>query len=125
MELLGEIREAAGESAWLFPSPRASKPIVPDAVSHALKNNLGAIGVEGITPHDLRRSAASHMTELGIPRLVVSKILNHADSSITGIYDRYDYGPEKLHALEAWGARLKEIVSGKAAPGNVVVLQTA
>ncbi len=125
LELLGEIREAAGESAWLFPSPRAGKPVVPDAATHALKDNLEAIGVAGITPHDLRRSAASHMTGLGIPRLVVSKILNHADSSITGIYDRYDYGPEKLRALEAWGARLSEIISGKAAPGNVVKLQTA
>ena len=125
LELLDEIREAARGSEWLFPSPRADKPIVPDATSHALRNNLEAIGVAGITPHDLRRSAASHMTELGISRLVVSKILNHADSSITGVYDRYEYGPEKRRALEAWGARLKEIASGKAAPGNVVALQTA
>ncbi len=125
LELLGEIREAAGESEWLFPSPRADKPIIPDATSHALRNNLDAIGVEGITPHDLRRSAASYMTELGISRLVVSKILNHSDGSITGVYDRYEYGPEKRRALEAWGARLKEIISGEAAPENVVVLQPA
>lgn len=125
LELLGEVREAAGESEWLFPSPRADKPIVPDAASHALKNNLEAVGVAGITPHDLRRSAASHMTELGISRLVVSKILNHSDGSITGVYDRYEYGPEKRRALEAWGARLKEIISGEAAPGKVVALRPA
>ena len=125
LELLREIREAAGESEWLFPSPKADKPIVPDAASHALRNNLEAIGVEGITPHDLRRSAASHMTELGIPRLVVSKILNHADGSITGVYDRYGYGAEKLRALERWGRKLQTIISGKAAPGNVVKLHTA
>ena len=122
LELLDEIREAAGGSEWLFPSPRAGKPIASAAVSHALRDNLEAVGVAGITPHDLRRSAASHMTELGISRLVVSKILNHADGSITGVYDRYEYGPEKRRAFDAWSARLKEIISGEAALGNVVRL---
>ena len=125
LELLGEIREAAGNSEWLFPSPRTGNPITPAAISHALRDNLEAVGVEGITPHDLRRSAASHMTELSISRLVVSKILNHSDGSITGVYDRYEYGPEQRRALEAWGARLKEIISGEVAPENVVTLHSA
>ena len=123
--LLDEIREKSSDSKWLFPSPRGGKSITPAAVSHAVGNNLEAIGVAGITPHDLRRSAASHMTELGVSRLVVSKILNHTDSSVTGVYDRYEYGPEKRHALEAWGGRLQEIISGKAAQGNVVALRPA
>ena len=54
---------------------------------------------------------------------MVSKTLNHADSSITGVYDRYEYGPEKRRALDAWGVRLKEIISGEAAPENVVTFQ--
>jgi integrase len=32
-------------------------------------------------PHDLRRTAASHMTSMGISRLVVSKILNHVEKA--------------------------------------------
>ena len=34
-------------------------------------------------PHDLRRTAASQMTSLGIGRLVVSKVLNHAERGVT------------------------------------------
>ena len=60
---------------------------------------------------------------MGIPRLVVSKILNHADREITGIYDRHSYNAEKRHALEAWAAHLESIVSGKSeAVDNVVRL---
>jgi hypothetical protein len=49
--------------------------------------------------------------ELGVPRLVVSKILNHAESGVTAVYDRATYDPEKRDALESWGRLVTEIVS--------------
>jgi integrase len=39
--------------------------------------------------HDLRRTFATHLRSLGIDRLVVSKLLNHAEGGVTKIYDRY------------------------------------
>ena len=90
-----------------------------------MRNNLSRLGVDNATPHDLRRTAASNMTEMGIPRLVVSKVLGHSDRSITAIYDRFEYGPQKKQALDAWSLRLMEIVSGKPATSNVVSLATA
>ena len=61
-------------------------------------------------PHDLRRTAASFMTSMGISRLVVSKILNHVESGITAVYDRHSYDAEKRQALEAWGQRVQGIL---------------
>lgn len=52
------------------------------------------------------------MTSMGIPRLVVSKILNHAESGITAVYDRHSYDAEKREALERWGDRVGEILAG-------------
>jgi integrase len=78
--------------------------------------------------HDLRRTAASLMTEAGVTRLVVSKVLNHAEQGVTGKhYDLYGYLPEKKHALDLWGARLIAIVEGRgdAPPANVVSLEVA
>ncbi len=69
----------------------------------------------GWAPHDLRRSVASHMTGMGIPRLVVGKILNHAEPGVTKVYDRHSYDPEKRQALDAWARRLHAIVTGEAA----------
>jgi hypothetical protein len=65
------------------------------------------------------------MTALGINRLVVSKILNHAETGVTAVYDRHGYDAEKRHALETWAAKLEEIISGKKAETNVVSLATA
>jgi integrase len=95
------------------------------SVTRAMRVNLSRIGVENATPHDLRRTAASHMTEMGIPRLVVSKVLGHSDGTVTAIYDRFEYWPQKKQALDAWSARLEEIISGKPATSNVVSLATA
>ena len=66
--------------------------------------------------HDLRRTAASHMTGMGISRLVVGKILNHVEPGVTAVYDRHSYDREKREALDAWATRLFEIV---AAPGVI------
>ena len=63
--------------------------------------------------HDLRRTMATHMRSLGVDRLVVSKLLNHAESGITKTYDRYAADPEKAAAMERWSDRLKEIISGE------------
>jgi hypothetical protein len=53
------------------------------------------------------------MTGLGIPRLVVSKILNHAEQAVTAVYDRHSYDPEKPDALSRWDRRLAEIVEAQ------------
>jgi integrase len=71
--------------------------------------------------HDLRRTCATHLAKLGVDRIVISKILNHAEGGVTGIYDRHSRDPEKRAAMERWGQRLQEIVAG-AGGGNVVQL---
>jgi hypothetical protein len=55
------------------------------------------------------------MTSMGISRLVVGKILNHVEPGVTAVYDRHSYDREKREALDAWAARLFEIVAASAA----------
>jgi integrase len=62
--------------------------------------------------HDLRRTFATHMRSIGIDKLTVSKLLNHAEAGTTKIYDRYAADPEKTAAMERWANRLREIISG-------------
>jgi hypothetical protein len=61
------------------------------------------------------------MAKLGIPRLVVDKVLNHVSadrSTIAGIYDRHTYSAEKRQALEIWARLLLEIIGGQPARGS-------
>ncbi|MFU8778282.1 MAG: tyrosine-type recombinase/integrase [Roseovarius sp.] len=70
--------------------------------------------------HDLRRSAATHMVRLGIPELVVSRVLNHVVQGVTGKhYALHSYAPEKRHALHTWAAEIDRAVNGERG-GNVV-----
>ena len=115
---------AGQEGEWLFRSSRTGRPITDEAVNHAMLKNSNLLGTGDATPHDLRRTAASHMTSLGISRLVVSKILNHAEPGVTAVYDRHSYDSEKRAALAAWGARLEEIIDARRSPQNVIALRS-
>jgi integrase len=110
--LLTEIKKSANNSDYLFPSPRTDRPITGQSIDHALRNNLDHFSISSFTPHDLRRTASSKMTEAGIPSNDVSKVLNHSDNTTIGRhYDLYSYDKEKQKALNAWGKKLLNIIN--------------
>jgi len=92
---------------------KLDRPIARHALARALYREREVLGLEPFTPHDLRRTAASHMASMGISRLVISKILNHVETGITAVYDRHSYDAEKREALEAWAAKLRDIIAGR------------
>ena len=126
LRLLKDARIASANSRWLCPSPRGDRPVSGQAVDHVMRRNRALLGTDDATPHDLRRTAASHMASMGISRLVISKILNHAERGVTAVYDRHSYDGEKRAALEAWAQHLDSIVTAPAdATDNVVPFKSA
>ena len=117
LELISEARELAGESAWLFPSPMRDGPIDAHAPTRALARARDSIGLEDFRIHDLRRTAATRMAELGISPHTISMILNHVSArqgTITNrVYVQYSYLSEKREALLAWSMRLDSIISAE------------
>lgn len=86
--------------------------------SRQLWETKKAIPLEDFTLHDLRRTAASYMTSIGIPRFVVARVLNHAETGVTAVYDRHSYDLEKRDALNRWADKLRAILRSE--PGRVV-----
>jgi integrase len=92
LDILKGIKALSGDAPYLFPSPRKSadhasahapedpapgpqtRPITVRALTRAVDRNIRVFEVADFTPHDLRRTVASHMAGLGIPRLVISKL---------------------------------------------------
>jgi integrase len=70
--------------------------------------------------HDLRRTARTGMTRLGVPREHAEAAVNHlsARTALERTYDTYDYGPEIIAALGAWQAHVAELVKAKPAQGR-------
>ena len=62
--------------------------------------------------HDLRRSVATHMVRLGIPELVVGRLLNHAVQGVTAkVYALHSYAPEKRRAMDAWEREVARVTA--------------
>lgn len=83
-----------------------------------------ACGVKGWTLHDLRRTAATRMADLGVQPHIIEAILNHVSghkAGVAGIYNRSTYAEEKRAALDLWANHLRVIVA-QAAGTNVVGL---
>jgi integrase len=108
-KILHRLRPHTGGSEWVLESPykAGSHLTTVKTASHGIVKRAG---MRPWTPHDLRRTAVSKMRALGVGRRVVQAILNHKDSEITAVYDRYSLDPEKEQALSVWGRRVEEIV---------------
>jgi integrase len=119
LTILERLRKRSN-GPWVFPSPTTDRPIEnPQKAAERLRERSK---VPDLRLHDLRRTAASLMTGMGISRLTVMKILNHAEREVTAVYDRHSYDPEKRSALEAWGRRLEQVLSGARQGAQVVRL---
>jgi integrase len=65
------------------------------------------------TPHDLRRTVATRMAELGVQPHVIEAVLNHVSGhkgGVAGIYNRATYDKEKREALNLWAEHFTALV---------------
>lgn len=116
--ILEDLKGHSKGSPWVFPS--RMKPDEPIQNPHASAKKLRStmtemLGMEReieFDLHDLRRTAASNMASIQVPRLVISRVLNHAEGGVTAIYDRYGYDMEKRDALIKWASKI-EVLIGK------------
>jgi integrase len=113
--------EPKESSDWVFPSRwYADEPL---EWTRKATGRLKELSDLDFRPHDLRRTAASLMTSTGTPRVVVQKILNHVETGVTAVYDRYSYDNEKRVALDAWGRQVAAIVCDEEASSKLLAFR--
>jgi integrase len=77
------------------------------------------------TLHDIRRTVATRMGDLGVQPHIVEAVLNHISGSkrgVAGTYNRSTYAKEKKAALDNWASHLQTLIAGA---GNVRRLSRA
>ena len=65
--------------------------------------------------HDIRRSVATKMADIGIQPHIIEQILNHQSghkSGVAGIYNRSSYEREVRAALALWSDHVRTLVEG-------------
>lgn len=126
------LKEESGHTPFCFPSRDESTHVDTKTVSKLIgdrqccfKNRSSPLSgrhhddslvlTQGInrewTPHDLRRTGATMMQELGITLDIIDRCQNHllGGSKVRRHYLHYDYAKEKNEAWTRLGKRLEEI----------------
>ena len=87
-------------------------------IGHYLLTRRTTLPIAVFTSHDLRRTFATMLAEMGIALDLVAAIVGHESGgkdtrTLVRHYVHTDMLERKVHALKAWNDRLKGIVSGE------------
>jgi integrase len=120
-QLIADQAARADRGEFVFASKYTHRDqLSRHSLSQALRRLVQSLSAEGPnaeavrslqlsppTPHDLRRTVATGMAALGVPREDRLAVLAHAAGDVHGAhYDKYDRLKEKRAALEAWEQHL-------------------
>jgi len=71
-----------------------------EAVRYILQRRQRQAGLEGITPHSLRRCFVTSLLEAGVDVFTVQRLAGHADAVTTARYDRRGEGERRRAAAQ-------------------------
>ena len=80
---LRALRPMGGAGRWVFRDGRGRRIA---SIKKAWRAMTAAAGVEGLTPHCLRHTAAAWMVQAGVPLRTVAEVLRHRDIRTTMRY---------------------------------------
>lgn len=121
LKWFSDLKELAFQSDYVLPI-RSRKKAVGDAHMEAVTLNAAfnkfwkthvADKCQRFTPHDLRSTARSHLSRLGVELLIAERCLNHSLGGLIAIYDQHDYLNERREALVKLSRFLVECEGGK------------
>ena len=107
-EILDRRRQAAGASPYVFTSDSTQGEPLRFLWKHnaAVREDVGF----SFNPHDLRRTASTHLARLGVREEVREAVLNHRKRGLRGVYNLYEYDREKREALTLWTEAVMAVV---------------
>jgi integrase len=121
LEILQHAMEASDGDGFVFPSSKTEGPIRPDAVTKQFQRMCNKMRpkIEGVAPHDLRRTCGTEMRKLGVTVEDRGYVLNHVSGAKAKVtswnYDAGEHDAEKRRALERWERQLRRVVGLDAA----------
>lgn len=123
-----ELHAITGSTGWCLPSNDGESHVCPKSIAKQINDRVrdapplkgrskasGTLLLAGgaWTPHDLRRTGATMMGELGVLGQVIERCLNHVEANkLKRIYQRHELKAEQREAWRLLGDRLALLHSG-------------
>lgn len=97
----------------LFPPAivQGDRPMSAGVLLNMAEQLRNEMGVHDWAMHDLRRTAKTKMSELGIEPHVSEKVLGHKLGGEMAVYDQHSYLKEQQNALDVWADHVASCVS--------------
>lgn len=123
-----EARLSAGQAGPLFKAETGTV-LTAAHIGHYLLARRDKLPIGKFTTHDLRRTVATMLAEMGIGLDLVAALVGHEAGgketrTLVRHYVRTDMIERKLHVLRAWDERLQNIVGGREVANVVHLLKT-
>jgi integrase len=118
VDMFRELRRLAGTSELVLPG-RSSirRPFAANALNKALEGLT--FDMDPVTVHDLRRTAATLLTEHGFDKDVIEKALSHERQGIRAVYILAEYAEQRKRMLQWWADYVDGVVNeSKVVMGN-------
>lgn len=112
LPLTSTVQELLDPLPDQFFSTRTGKPFTN--WGNAKKSFDEGIDIKPWRIHDLRRTFSSIHAQIGTPLHVTEKLLNHVSGrfgGVVGVYNRYDYLPERREALALYEEHIKTVTA--------------
>jgi integrase len=102
LAMFGELRELSHSQRFVFPMRHGNgdKPIARSTLNAAVRA-MNA-DVQHFVLHDFRRTASTHLHEMGQSSDAIEKALAHTIKGIKGVYNRAEYAQERRKILQLW-----------------------
>ncbi|WP_432474146.1 tyrosine-type recombinase/integrase [Amphritea sp. HPY] len=121
---LEKMKELSAGSPYLVPAPRnPNNHIAPQTVTNLLRRDFDKLGIDqdkGFTPHDLRRTVATMLSNEEVRREDIKAVLNHSFGDVTEVYINSGYIKQKRRYLDQWATTLENILENEDKVSNVV-----
>lgn len=113
VKLIEEAMSLYPNISQLFPPAivQGDRPMSAGVLLNMAEQLRHEMGVHDWAMHDLRRTAKTKMSELGIEPHVSEKVLGHKLGGVLAVYDQHSYLKEQQNALDIWAAHVASCVS--------------
>lgn len=100
--MLSELKQLSNGSAYVFPSTHGAddRPIHKSTLNQAIR--ALSLDVQHFVLHDFRRTASTHLHEMGHSSDAIELALAHKITGIKGVYNRAEYVEQRRMIQQAW-----------------------